>query len=355
MEQDGQDRAGRGPMGPTAQNPVLRRSFRRSFTWRNAPWRWSGLRGPFWVMGAILLLSALLSAFLAQSSGPSYEAQAVVQVRQDATPEEPTVPAILATLDASLLSRDALIAMAQRHGLTGEAAAADLLQAVSFHPLTSAAGATLGLGPKVSGIVISVRLGTPDLAVRIANDLALQVLDLGQGGLLDPGHDLLLFYRGEEARLWQEVAALRSEVAPAAPDQAAPDQATPDQPAPDLARRLMLLEDQYALIRQDLAAAEIAARLAQRQRSSQFGLMQRATVGTVVQLGPLWPLLALLGLGLLAGALVMPARRTGARSGLASAYLMVDDPDPPIWALPRFAVVSAGLLAGLVLLSVWLH
>lgn len=150
---------------------------------------------------SIVLILTCFTAFLVVSArGPIFEAQAVVQVRAGTD--------LLSLIEAKILTRDALSATAARQGLTGQQALVGLRQAVALHDLTSVAGATLGLAPQVSGIVISVRMADVDQAVRVANDLALQVLDLGQNGLLDQNHDTLAFYRAEEERLWQEISAL---------------------------------------------------------------------------------------------------------------------------------------------------
>jgi hypothetical protein len=306
-------------------------------------------------IGLILSLCLLVALVVAQIRGPAYEAQAVVQVRLDSTAT--TLPDLMTQIESHLLTRDVLEATALRHGMTGEDAAVDLRRTVALHALTSTAGATLGLAPEVSGVVISARSGEPEQAVRVANDLALQVLDLGQSGQLDPGHDLLTFYRGEEARLWQEVSALRAEVSAQATggSLSLADAATGND------RRLDLLQDQYDLVRHDLAEAEIAGRLAERQRSSRFTLLQRATAGVVVQSGQLWLVLALLGACLMAGAFAFRASAAApnapivGRARRAALYRLVDDPERPIWGLPRFAVVSAALVAGLTGLSLILR
>lgn len=219
----------------------------------------------FWMVGVVLLLSCLSAFAIVSARGPIFEAQAVVQVRAE--------PDLLHLIEGNVLTREALLATAARQGLTGADAAVTLRQAVALHDLTSVAGATLGLAPQISGLVISVRLSDVDQAVRVANDLALQVLDLGQNGRLDADHDDLAFYRAEEERLWQEISALRAELS-LQPDAVASGQ-----------RKIMLLQDQYDVIRRHLAEGEVASRRAERTRSGQFAMLQRATAGQAVQTG----------------------------------------------------------------------
>ena len=310
------------------------------------------MRRPFWAIGLVLLIACLSAMAVVQAQGPSYEAQAVVQVR----PGTDVIPLI----EARLMGRDALLAIGLRQGITGADAAVTLRSAVALHDLTSAAGATLGLAPEVSGVVLSVRLSQPDQAVRVANDLALQVLDLGQSGALDRDHDLLEFYRTEEERLWQEVSALRAELSAAAKT----GSVSVADGALGKDRKLALLRDQYDLVRHDLAVEEVASRLAARQRASQFALLQRATTAQVLQTGHVWMLCVLAASALLAllVAFGIGGRRVASRpdwpplkSRMQGGYLMVDDPDRPIFGMPRFVVLTIGVVALLGGLSVVLR
>lgn len=305
-------------------------------------------RRRFWSTGLVLLIACLCALVVAQSQGPAYEAQTVLQVRPGAD--------ALAVIEGRLLGRDALIATALRQGMAGDDAAVALRSAVALHNLTSAAGSTLGLAPEVSGIVISVRMAQADLAVRVANDLALQVLDLAQAGDLDGNHDTLAFYRNEEQRLWQEVSALHAELG--AVDQTGSVGAADG--ASGKARKLMLLQDQYDLVRHRLAEEEIASRLAERQRAEQFALLQRATTAQVVRTGNGVMLLVLLAAALAALVVAFGAGQRGPNpapltSRLQDSILLVDDPDRPIFGLPRFVVLTVAVVALLIGLSVVLR
>ncbi len=264
------------------------------------PLRW--LLSPIFLVALTLILPCAAALTYLQSRGPAFEAQAVVQLRHG--------DEAMALVEARLTAREALLATGARHGLTGETAATMLRQAIGLHPLTTRAGATLGLAPEVTGLVISVRLPEPEVAARVANDLALQVLDLGQSGQLDQNRDLLAFYRSEEERLWQEVAALKAEMSMT---RGRAERASSGEDRP-----LLLLQDQYAAVRTHLAEEEIAARFSARQRAADYILLQRASAGQAVSSGNLWLLTGLGGAMLLSLALAFVVeRRPWRRAALA--------------------------------------
>ena len=296
----------------------------------------------YWAVGLVIVLACLSAMAFLHNRGPSYEAQSVVRVRLGSD--------VLGLIEAHLTGRTALIATAGRHDITGDSAPVTLREAIGLHPLTPVAGTTLGLPPDVAGIVISVRLPDADQAAQVANDLALQVLDLGQTGQLDANHDLLSFYGNEEQRLWQEIAALKAEMS-GVRVRTERDSSSNDRP-------LVLLQDQYEVVRHHLAEEEVATRLAARQRSADFALLQRASVGLAVRSGNIWLLGTLAGAVLLSLAAAFVAERgswASARLGgqMRDGYRLVDDPSRPIFGLPRFVVVSAVLVVAMILAS-WL-
>lgn len=301
----------------------------------------SGIFRRFWAAGIVILLSCLGAVAVLHSLGPTYEAQAVVRVRLGMD--------VLDLIEARLMGRDALIATANRHGIFGDTAAATLREAVGLHPVTALAGTTLGLAPDVTGVVISVRLSQPDQAVQMANDLAMQVLDLGQAGQLDANHDLLTFYGNEEHRLWQEIAALKAEMS-GVRVRGERDSSGSDRP-------LMLLQDQYDVVRRHLAEEEVATRLAARQRALDFALLQRASGGIAIRSGSSSVLGGVAGAVFLAlAAAGLAERRPWAslkrRNLMKDGCRMLDAPRRPVFGLPRFMVFSAIAVAALVALSV---
>jgi len=304
-----------------------------------------------WTIALVVTVGTLATLAFARMQVPLYEARAVVQVQQDAD---------AALVSGRVLGRDNLLSLATRHGLAGagrEQVAVLMRQAVSIHDLTGEAGQTLGYAPQVSGIVVSVLLPDAERAARIANDLTQQILDMGNVGRLNPRQDELDFYRRDELRLWQEVSALQAEQDQAEGTVGAADAAIARQ------RRLMLMQDQYDLVRQRLAGAEIDNRLALHAQSGQFSLLSRATAAEAVNVVQDWMLVGVAGSLLLAVTLAFVLERrypglqrgpwpfsrlSGLRQRMGRIYAMFDDPARPILGVPRYLVTSA-------LIVVWLY
>ncbi|MEO6298409.1 MAG: Wzz/FepE/Etk N-terminal domain-containing protein [Paracoccaceae bacterium] len=303
----------------------------------------------FWVIALVVTVGAVAALAYGHMQIPTFEASAVVQVRDGSA---------LANVEDRLTSRTNLLAVAARQAFTAaddDQMAVGLRRAIAFDALTSDAGRVLGFAPQTYGIVISVQLQDAEQAARVANDLAQQILDLGGQGQLEEAYPKLAFYRGEEARLWQEVRAMQTErQAPETQDVAL-----------DSARRLELLQDQYEVVRHRLAEQEVAARLADRVRAGQFSLLIRATSARAVSVDRSWMLLGMAGSLLLAVTLAFvlerryPALQRGQgtdlrtlRARIEGGYRMVDDPKRPIWGLPRFAVLAGILVAVLIGLAV---
>ena len=306
----------------------------------------------FWMIVLIVTVGALSAVAYSRMQAPGFEASAVVQTRPGVDVE---------AAKSRLTTRENLLAMVLRHRITtGEStdrAAVRLRQSIAVRDLTSDAGGTLGLDPEVSGIVVSVLWPNAETSARIANDLAQQILDAASAGQLDEQHDALNFYRREELRLWQEVAALNAELDAVRPrgDAELAQRRLAD------GRRLALMQDQYDLVRQRLAEFDLNARLAMATRAGQVSLLQRATSAEAVSVVHNWMLVGVAGSLLLAVALafVLERRYPGLQRGpwddfavanvrLARLYRVFDDPQRPILGLPRFLVVTGILVSWLI-------
>lgn len=303
----------------------------------------------FWMIALIFTVAALATLEYAHMQLPEYEASAVVQVPPGIT---------AASVAAELLDRDNLLTIAARHGLTPDGSSRDkvavqLRRAITINDLTARAGGRLGYPPQRTGLVVSVLLPDAELSARVANDLAQQILDLGNVGQLDAAQGYLSFYRRDEQRLWQELSALQAEQVQAAGTVGAADAALADH------RRLM--QDQYDLLRQKLAGAEIAARLAADLQAGQFSLLRRATATEALVMGQDWMLAGAAGSLLLAVTLAFVLERrypalqghpwpklTLLHSRAIRFYRLIDDPARPILGIPRYVVAAA-------LIVVWLY
>lgn len=299
----------------------------------------------FWMIVLIVTVGVLSVRAYGQLQPPSYEATAVLQSQSG-------IPA--SHVSELMLGRENLLSIAARHGFRLKGASLDqtavqLRRAIAINDLTSPAGQASGFPAQSAGVVVSVLLPDPEVAARLANDLAQQILDAGNAGQLGEDHQELDFYRRDEARLWQEVSALQAEqdrVSVGAADATLARQ-----------RQLMQMQDQYSLLRHDLAEREIAARLSDDLQSGQFSLLRRATATEAVSLVQNWTLIGVAGSLLLAVTLAFvlergdPAAkrrsRTAAPSRALRLYRLFDDPARPILGMSRYLVTSA-------LIVVWL-
>lgn len=223
----------------------------------------------------IILVAAigiLLSALLAQMRPAVFEATAVIQAQGAQIGGEAGAGGsaqVLQTIQQRLTTREALLAMIDRHGLyadhpglSDEQKTALLFSSISFDGVATAGNQSYGQPAQISAIIISARDGDPEKAARIANDLAQGVLDLAASGQLARAQDTLAFYREEEDRLATEVARLEAALADFKRDH--PD-ALPD--AAEVRRdEISGIETDLRAIEQDLVALveeqrQLAARL----------------------------------------------------------------------------------------------
>ena len=173
-----------------------------------------------WLIAIVTILGTALGAGYAKSRPDTFETAAVIQVVSPVVTEggQPVAPVnalqVLQTIEQRLTTRDNLIALIDRHGLFADAPGMSLEDKVAvmrasirFQSVSSATGGGL------SAIIISAQAGTADNAARVANDLAQSVLDLGAEGKRATADASFTFFKEEEARLWQAIGALESEIA----------------------------------------------------------------------------------------------------------------------------------------------
>lgn len=291
-----------------------------------------------WLVALFVTLGAASMLVFARTQPALTEVSAVVLVQAGTSADG---------VAALLLGRDNLMAMSQRHGMTGkspEDTAVVLRKSIAINSLTSEAGQDLGYAAQQVGVVVSVRLSGREVAARIANDLAQQILDFGNTGHFDENQRLLDFYRRDEARLWEEMSALSAEK----------DQAVASGVAFVDNRQVMLMQDQYDIVHQRLAETEIAVRLMRHQQAGQFSLLSRAAADETEPVARPSLTAGLVGSLLSAAALIyvaqrrLPTQQRGVETaGLRErVYRHFDDPVRPILGIPRFVVISV-LIVGL--------
>lgn len=175
------------------------------------------------LIALVCVVGAVLSVLVALSKPQVYESVAVIQVETPvigvgdaATPE---IARLLQTIEQRLTTRDALLAVMDRHGLFTDVPGMSVEQklfalrsAVTFQSIASASQQTFGQPTSVSALLITARLGTAEQAARVANDFAQGVLDMSVAQQASRARDSLTFFTAEATRLASQIATLESEV-----------------------------------------------------------------------------------------------------------------------------------------------
>ncbi len=186
---------------------------------------WSFLGRRFWIILLVAAAGVFAAIAYARSTANVYEAAAAIQI------ETPTVQSqaegatgssaaqTLQSIEQRLTTRENLQAVIARHGLfqdapgmTQDQKLAVLRDSITFQGIDSAASQNFGQGPGLSAILILARMGDPELAARVANDLAQSVLDMSASGARDRAEKNVAFFTEEEGRLWNLMSKLEDEI-----------------------------------------------------------------------------------------------------------------------------------------------
>ena len=176
------------------------------------------------IAAVTVALSVLVLLYLL-SRPVIYEAASVIQVETPTITENTGTPTAsasaqrLQTIQQRLTTRDALLAMIDRHGLyEGLPIANDekvhlLRMAVRFSPVASVASQAYGAPQQVSALIIYAQADSAEKAARIANDFAQGVLDASSEGQNSRAREALTFFVEENRRLEAEIVATEAEIA----------------------------------------------------------------------------------------------------------------------------------------------
>jgi uncharacterized protein involved in exopolysaccharide biosynthesis len=173
---------------------------------------------------AIALIGAVISAVYAKSRPDTFETAAVIQVQSAAVQgtdaqRSSAAAATLQAIEQRLTTREALSAVIERHGLyAGLPVSIDkkidiLRSAVSFQGVDSAAGQTYGEGRAISAILVFARMDDAELSARVANDFAQGILDQSAAGQRTLADQNVAFFRAEVDRIGQEISRVEAETA----------------------------------------------------------------------------------------------------------------------------------------------
>ncbi|MBN2629240.1 MAG: hypothetical protein JXR75_01720 [Rhodobacteraceae bacterium] len=177
------------------------------------------LRRRFWLMALITVIGGAIAAVYAKSRPDIYESAAVLQVEMPTVVDGSDAAApvnvmqALQTIEQRLTTRDAIIAMIERHGLFAdtpqmslEDKIAAMRAAVRFESVTGRSG-------QLSALIIVAQASRADDAARIANDLAQSVLDMGAEDKRATTEASFAFFKEQEGRLLGQITRLETEIA----------------------------------------------------------------------------------------------------------------------------------------------
>ena len=181
-----------------------------------------------WLIVGVTVLGMIAASIYAKSRPDVFETAAVIQIQSPAVADaaDAAVPLpggaaqVLQSIEQRLTTRENLVAMIDRHGLFADLPGVPmddkvllLRQAVTFQAVDSAAGQTFGQARSISAILIYAKLGSADLAARVANDFAQGILDQSAAGQRERANESVAFFKEEEARIWKDITALEAEIA----------------------------------------------------------------------------------------------------------------------------------------------
>lgn len=183
------------------------------------------LRRRAWVIVAIALVGISAAILHAKAQPRVYESAAVIQIETPLLDDDLARTAAggsfarrLQLIEQRLMVRDNLAAMIERFDLYGDLPLSLnekvtlLRQSTRIQRVESAPQGFVSDG-SLSALIIAVQMGTPELAARIANELAAGVLDQGAQSRSERVSETLLFFEREEARLLSEIGALEARIA----------------------------------------------------------------------------------------------------------------------------------------------
>ena len=177
------------------------------------------------LIAAVTVALSVLVVLYALSRPVIYEAASVIQVETPTIAKDSGTPAAgasaqrLQTIQQRLTTREALLAMIDRHGLyqglpiTNDEKVHLLRMAVRFQPVASVASQAYGAPQQVSALIIFAQADSADKAARVANDFAQGVLDASSEGQNSRAREALTFFVEENKRLESQIETTEAEIA----------------------------------------------------------------------------------------------------------------------------------------------
>ena len=217
----------------------------------------------------VAVVGAVLSLMVAKSQTSVYEATAVLQIEAPRIQDERATAGSSAAqqlqlIEQRLMVRENLIAVIERNGLFADLPDSMLTtkvnilrQATTIQSVAGVPGGSFGSGPSVSAIIVTVRLGDPVQAADVANDFAQSVLDQSTTAQAERTRETVAFFKAEEQRLGEEMAALDAEIT-----------AYKNENLDALPSRMDLRRDELASLRTNLDAVDNSIAILEGERTT---------------------------------------------------------------------------------------
>lgn len=183
------------------------------------------VRRRFWLMAAIVVAGCAASVWYALNQPRAYQAVATMQIRGPVVEEagrasRMTVADQLDLIERRVMARDNLADLVETYDLFSDLPNLTTLEkvrlmreAVELQEMANDAPPYTPEGRIPAGMIITVRLGDPELAAVVANDLLGTVVAASRRGLIEQARTAETFFVEEEARVSAEIEALEAEIA----------------------------------------------------------------------------------------------------------------------------------------------
>ncbi len=192
-------------------------NFHEFTSWLRRRWR---------IMVLLTVIGALGGIIMALQSERIYSASAVIQVinpvivasSEDDTAAAPDVTRRVQMIEQRLMSREALLDLAQRYNLFDGAPLRPVEQVALMRQsfsITSIAAAQQGFSRdgSLSALIVSASDADPETAAAIANELADQLVEQSVSARQSNAQQALVFFEAEEARLEEAISSLEDDIA----------------------------------------------------------------------------------------------------------------------------------------------
>jgi len=189
----------------------------------------AAFRRRFWLIVLITVAGCVASVWFALNRPHAYEATAAVQIRGPVVSETtggggasgPSyVARELQLIERRLMARDNMVQLVESHALFADQPDVGMLQrvglmrdAIILREMDNGAPDWSPQAQEPSGLIITVRLGDPEKAAAVANDLLGTVLAQSREGIEQRTQATLEFFLDEEARLGREIVAQEERIA----------------------------------------------------------------------------------------------------------------------------------------------